>query len=77
MSDVQDLWILSIPARNPREAEGIRDWLENACDASPVEARLLSHAFREQFPEAEALVRHCGAKDWTTFWQHHFHPVEV
>lgn len=97
MSDVQDVWILSIPARNPSEAEGIRDWLENACDASPVElelvdqaviwleayfeseveARLLSHAFREQFPAVEALVRHCGAKDWTTFWQHHFHPVEV
>ncbi|MGA0333743.1 MAG: 50S ribosomal protein L11 methyltransferase [Kiritimatiellia bacterium] len=97
MSEPADVWILSVPARNPAEAEILRAWLENATDTSPVEmefldqavlwleayfeneteARLLLCAFKDGFPEVEAQVRHCGAKDWTTFWQHHFQPVEI
>jgi ribosomal protein L11 methyltransferase len=97
MSDPADVWILSVPARNPEEAAILSDWLEQACDASPVEmefidqaiiwleayfdeetrAQLMMYALKDAFPEVEALVRHCGAKDWTTFWQHHFHPVAV
>lgn len=97
MSEPQDVWILSVPARHPAEAETLSAWLENACDATPVEmefvdqaiiwleayfegetpAKLMMYAFNDAFPEVEAVVRHCGAKDWTTFWQHHFQPVAV
>lgn len=97
MSDPADVWILSVPARSPQEAAELSAWLEQACDASPVEmefvdqaiiwleayfeeetaAKLMMYAFQDAFPGVAALVRHCGAKDWTTFWQHHFQPVEV
>lgn len=97
MSEPADVWILSVPAHNPVEAEMLSAWLENACDASPVEmemvdqaiiwleayfeeetpAKLMMYALKDVFPGVEALVRHCGAKDWTTFWQHHFKPIEI
>ncbi|MDF3130667.1 50S ribosomal protein L11 methyltransferase [Kiritimatiellaeota bacterium B1221] len=97
MSEPADIWILSVPARNPAEAETLSAWLENATDASPVEiemvdqaiiwleayfedstqANLVMYALKDVYPEVEAGVRHCGAKDWTTFWQHHFKPVEI
>jgi len=97
MSEPADVWILSVPARNPAEAETFSAWLETACDASPVEvelvdqaliwleayfeeetpAKLMNYALQDAFPGVESVVRHCGAKDWTTFWQHHFHPIGI
>ncbi|WFB35475.1 50S ribosomal protein L11 methyltransferase [Kiritimatiellota bacterium B12222] len=97
MSEPADVWILSVPARNPAEAETLTLWLENATDTSPVEiemvdqaiiwleayfedstqANLTMYALKDVHPDVEAEVRHCGAKDWTTFWQHHFKPVTV
>ena len=40
-------------------------------------ARLIQESLKERFPESQATVRKCEARDWTTFWRHHFHPLEI
>jgi ribosomal protein L11 methyltransferase len=97
MSEPQDVWIVSVPITPGLDLEALRDWLEETCDASPVEiemaeqmmtwleaycdnpttAQLLEKSMRTTFPESEPQVRHCQARDWTTFWRHHFKPVQV
>lgn len=51
-------------------------WLESYFEEE-VPARLAGEAFRTVFPETEVLVRSCKTRDWTTFWRHHFQPLEI
>jgi ribosomal protein L11 methyltransferase len=51
-------------------------WLESYFEEE-VPARLTGAAFKQVFPETEVLIRPCKTRDWTTFWRHHFHPLEI
>lgn len=92
MNDPADVWIVSVPVRSPEETAEVKDWIEELCDASPVEidlvdppvtwleayfeeetpARIARQALLTAFPRLESGVRRCEARDWTTFWRHHF-----
>jgi ribosomal protein L11 methyltransferase len=65
---------------HPVEIEMIeRDqhWLECYVDEE-VPARLFREAFLSAFPDApDVMLRPCKARDWTTFWRHHFTPLEI
>lgn len=97
MNDPAPIWILSVPATTPAEAEGLGDLLTNLTGFSPVEigivegdfswlesyfeeeipARIVQKSLQEQLPELETTLRRCEARDWTTFWRHHFQPLEI
>lgn len=40
-------------------------------------ARITQKSLEKHFPESASSVRKCEARDWTTFWRHHFHPLEI
>jgi len=51
-------------------------WIESYFE-DRTSAELVRQAMLSRFPEVEGGIRHCGTRDWTTFWRHHFHPMEI
>lgn len=42
-----------------------------------VAARLVASILKEQFPSCEPAVHPLEHRDWTTFWRHHFKPMNL
>jgi ribosomal protein L11 methyltransferase len=51
-------------------------WLESYFE-DETEAFLIRDVISGEFSELEIQVRPCPARDWTTFWRHHFKPREI
>lgn len=72
-------WMEEITGFHPVEIEMVeRDviWLESYFEEE-LPARIAEKSLRSEFPEVESSVRKCEARDWTTFWRHHFQPLEI
>ena len=51
-------------------------WLECYFEEE-VPAKLCQKSLEGSCPGVHATIRKCEARDWTTFWRHHFHPLEI
>lgn len=51
-------------------------WLESYFEDETC-AVLVRDVLSGEFPDLEILLRPCPARDWTTFWRHHFKAREI
>jgi len=72
-------WLEELTGYHPVEIDMVeRDllWIESYFEEE-IPARVTQKSLEEAFPDAQTVVRKCESRDWTTFWRHHFQPLEI